>query len=257
MIRVKDPKASSEFYQDVLGMKLIEHIDFPEDKFTLYFLAYVHGDLPESSEARKSYIFDREGILELTHNWGTENDQAFSYSNGNKEPGRGFGHIAIIVDDVKAACARFDQKGVKFVKRLEDGKMNSIAFLADPDGYWVEILPKRFSGLALSGLVNFVSGLVIGHRDGIWLPNSKLRVEMEKSGSLPGESLDPVSVRGLSDYISKGVAFLLGVGEGQAVCFGLRVCSLFFTGGQCQYRCVVQPKSAEWLITCGKCVSHV
>ena len=42
--------------------------------------------------------------------------------------------------DVEAACARFEQLGVAFQKRLTDGRMKNIAFIKDPDGYWVEIL---------------------------------------------------------------------------------------------------------------------
>ncbi|CAG8578791.1 4825_t:CDS:2, partial [Dentiscutata erythropus] len=72
-------------------------------------------------------------------NWDTENDSDFQYHNGNKDP-RGFGHIAISVDNIEAACARFEKCGVKFIKKLQDGKMNNIAFISDPDGYWVEIV---------------------------------------------------------------------------------------------------------------------
>lgn len=76
------------------------------------------------------------GILELTHNHGTESDPNFKgYSNGNTDPGRGFGHIAISVDDIQAACARFEQLGVTFQKRLTDGTMKHIAFIKDPDEY--------------------------------------------------------------------------------------------------------------------------
>ena len=59
--------------------------------------------------------------------------------DGNSEP-RGFGHICISVPDVEDACARFDALGVPFQKRLTDGRMKDIAFIKDPDGYWVEIL---------------------------------------------------------------------------------------------------------------------
>jgi catechol 2,3-dioxygenase-like lactoylglutathione lyase family enzyme len=45
------------------------------------------------------------------------------YVSGNEEPGRGFGHIAITVDNLEAACKRFDELGVKFKKRPEDGRM--------------------------------------------------------------------------------------------------------------------------------------
>ena len=30
--------------------------------------------------------------------------------------------------------------GVKFVKKPDDGKMKGLAFIEDPDGYWIEIL---------------------------------------------------------------------------------------------------------------------
>jgi lactoylglutathione lyase len=30
--------------------------------------------------------------------------------------------------------------GVEFVKRPNDGKMKGLAFIKDPDGYWIEIL---------------------------------------------------------------------------------------------------------------------
>jgi lactoylglutathione lyase len=79
------------------------------------------------------------GILELTHNHGTETLDKTPYHSGNSEP-RGFGHIAITVDDVEVACARFERLGVPFQKRLADGKIKSIAFILDPDGYWIEVV---------------------------------------------------------------------------------------------------------------------
>ncbi|KAI9278283.1 lactoylglutathione lyase [Phascolomyces articulosus] len=139
MIRVKDPQASIKFYTDVLGMKLITKSDFPAGKFTLYFLAYV-DQVPESEEEKKKLCFSIPGVLELTHNWGTEDQADFAYANGNKEVGRGFGHIAVLVDDISKACERFEQLNVKFIKRLTDGTMKHIAFIADPDDYWVEII---------------------------------------------------------------------------------------------------------------------
>ncbi|CAI2168826.1 8632_t:CDS:2 [Funneliformis geosporum] len=165
MIRVKDPQVSLKFYEEILGMKLIDKMDFPEKEFTLYFLAYVRDVLPETTDEKIKYIFSREAVLELTHNWKTELDPNFEYHHGNKDP-RGFGHLAIAVDNIEAACKRFDDNEVKFIKRLtDDGKdqriinnnnlnsrklithlilrklaMKNIAFIADPDGYWVEII---------------------------------------------------------------------------------------------------------------------
>ncbi|KAI8890622.1 lactoylglutathione lyase [Backusella circina FSU 941] len=138
MIRVKDPQASIKFYTEVLGMKLITKSDFPNAKFTLYFLAYV-DTIPESDDEKRKLAFSIPGVLELTHNWGTENEEGQIYSNGNKEIGRGFGHTAILVDDIQKACERFESLDVKFIKRLTDGSMKHIAFIADPDDYWVEV----------------------------------------------------------------------------------------------------------------------
>ncbi|KAJ2783636.1 Lactoylglutathione lyase [Coemansia interrupta] len=133
MYRVKDPKASLKFYSEILGMKLVDEHHSPEAKFSLYFLGY--NDPASQGLDRMA----RQGLLELTHNHGTEDDAAFAYNTGNGDVG-GYGHIAITVDDLQAACKRFDDLGVKFIKRPEDGRMKHIAFIADPDGYRVEIL---------------------------------------------------------------------------------------------------------------------
>ena len=77
--------------------------------------------------------------MELTHNYGTEDDENFSYHDGNKEP-RGFGHIAFRVPDVLKACDRFEKLGVIFQKKPSEGRMSHIAFIKDPDGYWIEIV---------------------------------------------------------------------------------------------------------------------
>ena len=82
------------------------------------------------------------GVLELTHNHGTEKQDGPVYHDGNSDP-RGFGHICVSVPELEAACARFEQLGVPFQKRLQDGRMKHIAFIKDPDGYWVEIIGNR------------------------------------------------------------------------------------------------------------------
>ena len=125
MLRVGNLEASLAFYQEVLGMKLLRRKDYPEGRFTLAFVGY--GEEHDST------------VLELTHNWGTESDPAFSYHNGNSEP-RGFGHICISVPDFDAAIRWFDQNNVPYQKRPEDGTMRHIAFIKDPDDYWVEII---------------------------------------------------------------------------------------------------------------------
>ena len=44
MLRVKDPLKSVAFYKDLLGFTLIDKIDFPDMKFTLYFLTTLPED---------------------------------------------------------------------------------------------------------------------------------------------------------------------------------------------------------------------
>ncbi|XP_061725983.1 lactoylglutathione lyase [Cydia pomonella] len=138
MYRIKDPRKSLPFYTGVLGMTLLKKLDFPAMKFSLYFMGYENpADVPQDEAKRLTWATTRKATLELTHNWGTESDDS-SYHNGNSEP-RGFGHIGILVPDVEAACAKFEEQGVKFIKRPQDGTMKGLAFIQDPDGYWIEI----------------------------------------------------------------------------------------------------------------------
>ena len=143
MLRIKNPTTSLDFYTRVLGMRLVRKLDFPEMKFSLYFLAYLGEEearqVPEDDAKRLTYTFGREAMLELTHNWGTEDDADFAYHDGNAQP-QGFGHIGITVPDVYAAAERFEKLGVEFVKKPDDGKMKGLAFIKDPDGYWIYIL---------------------------------------------------------------------------------------------------------------------
>lgn len=143
MMRIKDPKVTLDFYSRVLGMRLVRRFDFPEMKFTLYFMGQFDAEtaktIPEDKGERATWVFSRETMLELTHNWGTEDDADFSYHNGNDQP-QGFGHIGFTVPDVYAACKRFEELGVPFKKTVDAGKMQGLAFIQDPDGYWIEIL---------------------------------------------------------------------------------------------------------------------
>lgn len=52
------------------------------------------------------------------------------------------GEIGVSVDDVEAACQRFEDLGVNWRKRLTDGRMKNIAFMLDPDGYSIEVIPN-------------------------------------------------------------------------------------------------------------------
>jgi lactoylglutathione lyase len=53
----------------------------------------------------------------------------------------------VSVDNLQAACDRLESLNVNWKKRLTDGRMKNVAFVLDPDGYWVEIVQnERFSG---------------------------------------------------------------------------------------------------------------
>jgi lactoylglutathione lyase len=157
MIRVKDKDASLNFYQDIMGMSLKRTSENPDNKFNLYFLGY--GATSDKTANGVNPVADSEGLLELTYNYDTEKDESFKYHNGNDQP-QGFGHICISVDDLDAACARFEEKGVNWKKKLTDGRMKNIAFvlgtcylsywyaclltrLADPDNYWIEVVQNE------------------------------------------------------------------------------------------------------------------
>jgi lactoylglutathione lyase len=120
MLRVVDLDRAIAFYKDVLGMQLLSRKDYPEGKFTLAFLGF--GKNPDHAE------------LELTCNWGTS-----EYERGNA-----YGHIAIGVEDIRAACDRIRAAGGKITR--EPGPMKHgttvIAFVEDPDGYKVELIEE-------------------------------------------------------------------------------------------------------------------
>lgn len=121
MIRVFDLDRSLDFYCRHLGMTLLRRQDYPDGEFTLAFLGYG----PEESHS----------VIELTHNWG----QTEPYALGD-----GFGHIAIAVPDIYKACAELAAQGVEILRAPGPMKHGTtvIAFIADPDGYKVELIER-------------------------------------------------------------------------------------------------------------------
>lgn len=120
MLRVGDLERSTRFYTDVLGMRLLRKSDRPDQKYTLAFVGY--GDEAEGA------------VLELTYNYGVN----------HYDPGAGFGHIAIEVDDAAAACAAVRAKGGAVTREAGPvkGGTTIIAFVADPDGYKIELIER-------------------------------------------------------------------------------------------------------------------
>jgi lactoylglutathione lyase len=157
MIRVKDKIASLNFYQQIMGktstpslpqensliltsplltgMNLLYTLEIPEAGFDLCYLGYPSATKSDPSSCEIPF---HEGLIGLTWNYGTEKDPELSYHSGNTDP-KGFGHFCISVDDLEAACARFEEKGVQWKKRRTEGRMKHLAFFLDPDGYWIEV----------------------------------------------------------------------------------------------------------------------
>ena len=122
MIRVFDLQRSLDFYTGVLGMSLLRKNDYPDGRFTLAFVGFG----PEEETA----------VIELTHNW----DQGEPY-----QVGTGFGHVALGVADIYAACESLKSAGAKIVRPPGPMKHGStvIAFVEDPDGYKIELIERK------------------------------------------------------------------------------------------------------------------
>jgi len=119
MIRVGDLQKSIQFYTDVMGMQLLRSKEYPDGKYTLAFLGY-------GTEADTA-------VIELTYNWGVD-----CY-----DLGKGYGHIAIGVLDIKASCADIEAAGgvITYGPALHGGT-TWIAFTKDPDGYAIELIER-------------------------------------------------------------------------------------------------------------------
>ncbi|MDO5041612.1 MAG: VOC family protein [Peptoniphilus sp.] len=114
-IRVADLDASIKFYKEALGYEVTRTKDFPDDKFTLVYLA-LPGDKSE---------------LELTYN----------YDEGPYDLGNGFGHLALLTPHLKEMHEKLKKEGyeVTDLMGLEPG-IERFFFIKDPDGYEVEII---------------------------------------------------------------------------------------------------------------------
>ena len=113
MVRVRDLDASLRFNCEGLGLREARRQENAQGRFTLVFLS-----APDSPEAE----------IELTHNWGSDEDYGSA---------RNFGHLAFRVDDIYATCAHLQAMGVTIHRPPRDGHM---AFVRSPDLVSVELL---------------------------------------------------------------------------------------------------------------------
>jgi lactoylglutathione lyase len=121
MLRVGNLQRAIDFYTQAMGMQLLRTTDRPDQKYSLAFVGY--GNNPEHAE------------IELTYNYGVD-----SY-----ELGSAYGHIALGVPDVYAACATIKAKGGNITREPGPVKGGNtvIAFVTDPDGYKIELIERK------------------------------------------------------------------------------------------------------------------
>lgn len=120
MVRVADLDRSIRFYRDLIGLQEVHRMDFPD--FTLVYLR------DEASGFE----------LELTLNKGREEP----YTHGT-----GYGHLAVVTEDVRTERARVAALGlapgeVKEFKR-DEALLARFFFIQDPDGYKIEVLERH------------------------------------------------------------------------------------------------------------------
>lgn len=179
MVRIADPAKTLPFYTDTLGMTYIDKMDFPQYKFTIYFVTTLpEGEkytLTPGTQAAHDYLWNYEGVtLELTHNHGTEKEGGDfkAYHPGNAERD-GFGHIAVNCDDVYASCKEMEANGIAFKKKPDEGRMKGLAFAYDPDKYWVEIVRRSMAG-KIPNKYNFSQTMVSISSIAIYTSNQRM-----------------------------------------------------------------------------------
>lgn len=119
MVRVRQLDRALAFYEQGLGMKVLNRYDFETGRFSIVFLAY-EG-------------YDQGGAIELTCNW----DQADEYSHGS-----GYGHISVGVPDIQDMVQRLERHGgtVTVNPKPQAPGAPLLAFVKDPDGYSIELI---------------------------------------------------------------------------------------------------------------------
>ncbi|MBI2748295.1 MAG: VOC family protein [Burkholderiales bacterium] len=120
MLRVLDLERSTSFYAKALGLRESHRLDFPE-----FALVYLRND-------------ENDFEVELTLNKG----RTEPYTHGD-----GYGHFAVVVDDLAGEHARFAAQGLNPAP-IKEFKPNGTLlarffFVQDPDGYKIEMLERH------------------------------------------------------------------------------------------------------------------
>jgi lactoylglutathione lyase len=119
MIRILDEARSLDFYARAFGLEIADRLAFED--FALVYLR--HSSSP----------FE----LELTVNFGRKEPYV---------PGDGYGHLAVVVDNLDAEHARFEQQklspGPLRDFKHEGATLARFFFVSDPDGYKIEVIQR-------------------------------------------------------------------------------------------------------------------
>lgn len=180
MVRIRDPAVSLPFYIELMGMRTVFTMN--AGPFTIYYLGYPQSsqhaeDLPAFGQDTCANLQHTLGLLELYHVHGSEKQPEGYYETGNRPPALGFGHLGFTVPSVPKALDRMRKAGVKIMKDIGSGTstrqaiplseheeklgvglgdihpnyaavFDNIAFVQDPDGYVVELVPQAMDPLA-------------------------------------------------------------------------------------------------------------
>ena len=120
MVRITDPERSRRFYE-ALGFEFERDMDIVRN-----------GELEATN-----YFFgigDQKAVLELTYN----------HDGRTYELGTGYGHIALVVDDMVATLAGLAEQGIEPERppyQVTEGG-SFIAFVRDPDDYRIELIDR-------------------------------------------------------------------------------------------------------------------
>ncbi len=113
-LNVFDLEKSVTFYKEALGLVETRRHKAVDDSFTLVFF----GDEATTHQLELTWLRDWEKPYEL----------------GDNEI-----HLAFVVDDFEQAYTHHSEMGCI----CYENKGMGIYFIEDPDGYWLEIVPKK------------------------------------------------------------------------------------------------------------------
>ena len=111
---VLDLERSLRFYDEALGLKAVREKEAADGSFRLVFL----GDGVSGFSLELTWLRDRTEPYDL---------------------GEGEYHLAFQAEDYDAAHEKHEKMGCICFENPGMG----IYFIEDPDGYWIEIVPKR------------------------------------------------------------------------------------------------------------------